>query len=228
MKNFTEIQKYVENYCIEKKGKTPDSWNFDKLGEDYFFIEKCSGKKRYGLIKKCENCDREFLARKNWSETVVACSNFCGNAKKKKSVIINCSWCNKEINKNPSRLKNSKHGFHFCNRECKEHAQSVGGIVEIQPSHYFDGYSNYANRAYKKYGYKCIDCEISMKALLQVHHIDGDRENGDLSNLEVVCVIHHMLRHMRLDKDTWIQDYHFLTPRENLDELRKLIYNQQE
>ncbi len=45
-----------------------------------------------------------------------------------------------------------------------------------------------------------------------------------LKNLEVVCNIHHMLRHMKQNEEGfWIVDFKTLTPRDKLDELRKLL-----
>lgn len=223
MKDIKSLQLDVENYCLNRNGKTPDSWEIRKDNDKLFYIEKSSGKKRYGIATECEYCNRIFLARNSF-KNVVVCSNFCGNAKKKKEIKVSCAWCEKEIVKNPSKLNNSKHGLHFCNRKCKENAQSIGGIEQIQPNHYKDGSASYSTRAFRHYGCKCVDCDITMKTFLEVHHIDGNRKNGKLENLEVVCYIHHMLRHMmKNEKNNWIVDFHFLTPRDKLEELRNVL-----
>ncbi len=223
MTEIKKIQLEVEKYCLSKNNKIPDSWMFEEKDDKFFYIEKSTGKKRYGVIKNCEYCERKFLARNSWSKSITVCSNFCGTAKRVKKVEISCSWCKKTILKTPSKLKNSKHNLYFCDRVCKENAQSIGGIEKIQPNHYKDGSASYSARAFKHYGKKCCDCNISFKVFLEVHHIDGNRNNGDISNLEVVCLIHHQLRHMRLENKKWIVDFHYLTPRDKLDELKKLL-----
>jgi hypothetical protein len=225
MTDFKERQLEVEKYCLNKNGKLPDTWNIEKDGDRFFYLKKSTGRKRYGKIKNCEYCNREFLAKVGPNDNNVVCSNFCCNKRKLNRVFLNCSWCKNEIEKPESKLKNSKKGFHFCNRECKEEAQKVSGLKEFYSDIYKDGSRAYAERAFNHYGYKCVDCNISSKTFLQVHHKDSDRNNGNVDNLEVVCTHHHMLRHLRYRERTkeWIVDYKHLTPRDKLDELRILL-----
>ena len=58
-----------------------------------------------------------------------------------------------------------------------------------------NGIGVYRQRALKRYGYRCCDCGIEVKELLLVHHIDRDRENNKLKNLEVLCRNCHWLKH---------------------------------
>lgn len=66
-----------------------------------------------------------------------------------------------------------------------------------------------------------IDCEFTFKPLLMVHHIDGDRNNANINNLEIVCANHHMMRHMFFNTDIklWCYDTKSLTPRDKLKEI---------
>lgn len=70
-------------------------------------------------------------------------------------------------------------------------------------------------------GSQCADCGESRPYLLMVHHVDGDRKNNDLHNLEIVCPTHHAMRHLRYDKKsrTWVFNTNYLTPREMLCKL---------
>ena len=50
---------------------------------------------------------------------------------------LGCSNCGKGIDRVPSKLKATRHGFYFCSRKCKEKSQRLNGnCSEIQPSHY--------------------------------------------------------------------------------------------
>lgn len=60
---------------------------------------------------------------------------------------------------------------------------------------YKSGIGGYRKRALDKYGYKCFDCGIDNKALLLVHHIDKNRQNNDIKNLQILCRNCHWLKH---------------------------------
>ncbi len=46
--------------------------------------------------------------------------------------------------------------------------------------------NEYRKLAIDAYGYQCLDCKSS-EGMLDVHHLDGDRENNELDNLCVLC-----------------------------------------
>jgi len=105
---------------------------WDCIMEQLFIIE--SGIKRKAEKHNCSYCDKEFLRRIS-KKTKKYCSDDCRKLANKIELI--CDNCGKKIFKTTSKLKNSKHGFYFCNRECKEKAQSFkGNCPEIRPSHY--------------------------------------------------------------------------------------------
>ena len=203
------------NSIIEGENK---SW-FKDENDRIFFIENTTGRKRFGRLIDCKNCQKEICVR--LKDNKVYCSRKCAQiGSRVERLKLSCSNCNKELMRTKNRLQLSKKGFNFCDRKCKEKAQEIGGIVAIQPGHYGDGTTKYANKAFKHYGQKCIDCDVTLRALLEVHHIDGDRKNASISNLEVVCKNHHLLRHLRLKKNNeWVLDFKFLTPREKLKEI---------
>lgn len=200
------------------KNRNSEKFNWFKNEEGrIFFIENNTGKKRFGRLINCAQCNSQICIRLN--EKVKYCSRECACiASKVKRLVLTCSFCKKDILRTKTRLQRSKKGFYFCDRKCKEKAQQIGGIPEIQPSHYGDGTPSYAERAFRHYGEKCIDCDVTFKPLLEVHHIDGNRDNADIENLEVVCKNHHLLRHLRFNKklSTWTLNYKFLTPRDML------------
>lgn len=58
---------------------------------------------------------------------------------------------------------------------------------------YKNGILNYRRRALAHYGKKCNRCE-SCKFLI-VHHVDENRNNNHLTNLEVLCKSCHQVHH---------------------------------
>jgi len=97
---------------------------------------------------------------------------------------------------------NSKHGVYFCCREHKDLGQRIGsGIPEIHPPHY--GKENpkhaYRAKALRQLPHECAKCGYDeIVEVLQVHHLDGDRSNNELENLQILCPTCHQIEHLRL------------------------------
>lgn len=145
----------------------------------------------------CANkkCGSEFLAAPH--RKTKFCSQQCQGKYKsiENSSTVCCATCGTTITRANSKVDIGKHGHNFCSRGCKEKAQSIeGNIPEIRPSHYRDGKSKYRHRAFKAKGIICVKCGYNEDdRMLDVHHIDGNRANGGLENLEVLCVWCHAL-----------------------------------
>ena len=110
--------------------------------------------------------------------------------------LVSCAMCQKEIRKSLSKLTRSKSGFYFCGRICKDNAQKLGGIKEIQPKHFGTSKKNYKRLAFSNNLSKCTRCNYSKcRGALEVHHIDRNRENNTLENLEILCRNCHAEEH---------------------------------
>lgn len=155
-------------------------------------------------IIKCLECKKEKEVRT--SEILRGFGKFCSmscSAKhthriKKEKRINNCkcSYCNIEFYKSESSKKQSKSGLFFCNRSCKDNAQRLGGLKEIQPPHYNTGVHNYRSIAYRKYRRICNRCGYKdHPEILQVHHKDRNRNNNKVENLEILCPNCHQIEH---------------------------------
>lgn len=123
-------------------------------------------------------------------------------------IILNCAQCDLSFKAKDSRLNNSKSGLFFCSRKCKDLSQRIGGMVEIMPPHYTPSngksYDDYRNRAVEAFGPVCIQCDYQENIkMLDVHHIDGDRSNSELSNLEVLCVWCHAFETRKVTPHLW-------------------------
>tara|TARA_R110002126_G_scaffold1738_3_gene10438 strand:+ start:8026 stop:8499 length:474 start_codon:yes stop_codon:yes gene_type:complete len=55
--------------------------------------------------------------------------------------------------------------------------------------------STYRAKALRSYGSLCGNCGESRLHVLQVHHKDGDRQNNEVDNLEVLCANCHLDTH---------------------------------
>ena len=105
-----------------------------------------------------------------------------------------CAYCNKTFTRRKTSLVNSKSGLYFCCRECKDMSQrlSSGDAFDIiRPEHYGSG-GNYRELAFNAYEHKCACCGWNEDIrILEVHHIDSNRENNVLVNLVILCPICH-------------------------------------
>jgi ribosomal protein L37E len=115
------------------------------------------------------------------------------NKLKETRTLVTCAYCGKEFYKTKSKLDNSKSGLYFCCREHKDLAQRIDfGCVEIQPSHYGKASKDYREKAFREYEHKCSICGWDEDPdILEVHHIDENREHNELSNLVILCPICH-------------------------------------
>ena len=108
-----------------------------------------------------------------------------------------CAYCGVSFSKIKSKLINSRSGMYFCCREHKDMAQRIdsgSGFNYLRPSHYGEITSDYRTLAFRNYQHRCAICgyhEDDDISLLEVHHIDEDRENNVLENLIILCPICH-------------------------------------
>lgn len=169
------------------------------------------------MLKNCLTCGKEFNApqRDITRGNGKYCSRKCFGAspvvirRKPKMTILICAFCDAEFSRRLSRVREdgSKSGLRFCSRVCKEKAQSLdGGLKEIQPDHYGTAKEEYRYRekAFSFYPKECTKCGYKeVVEVLQVHHKDRDRTNGDIANLEVLCPTCHMVEHFRTKSGFW-------------------------
>lgn len=176
----------------------PFSWYY--ISMDYIISTEYDGKNRKLFPKNCKRCNKQFYVPKHvWNQRQY-CSQGCG--KVKDLIALCCAFCNKSFERKPSSLVNSKSGLYFCSRECKEQAQSISGgdkFVSLRPEHYDTGVSTYRKKALKHLPNSCIYCGYDKYIeVLEVHHKDQDRKNGQLDNLEIVCANCHLALHYGL------------------------------
>jgi len=195
--------------------------------EEAFYKEK-NGKRLRAEWRLCETCNKWFASRLNHGTYSKYCSLECSRRRSTEKFYteISCNQCGKIFKKRSKeiekRLNNNKTNLLFCSRECKDKAQRLSGdFPEMLPPQYGTVYENsdYRATAFRLNPVRCVDCEIKNEIFLQVHHIDGDRLNNNISNLEIVCPNHHLVRHMKEIGGVWVIDSKELTPRTLISEL---------
>ena len=160
-----------------------------------------TGKTRNGVMVTCTECGTGFPSRRDQHRKY--CSRPCVSAAKRRTrVTVLCDWCGEEIERTPSKAAVS--AFNFCDRRCKELAQSNGVIVgnRVVGKDRVD----YRKTARAAYPLLCADCGWdAVPGVLVVHHIDRDRENNTLENLVILCPTCHNVRHYEGKTGRWGQ-----------------------
>lgn len=160
----------------------------------------------------CLNCQIEFFPPKGEVKRGNGkfCSHSCCSAYYGKRRISNrknnafCAYCQVSFYKPRRKTSTSKSGLFFCCREHKDLAQRIGGIKEIQPPHYNNHISTYRSLAFRHLHNKCSRCEYSKHLeILEVHHIDCDRTNNTIENLEILCPTCHDEIHFLSQTGKW-------------------------
>ena len=155
-------------------------------------IEK-DGYKRSAIIVKCNTCEKTFKKAtrhiKRRPNSKHYCSIKCSSIGSRNRTLLTCANCKKQFTRKKSHLL-SKSGLYFCCRKCKDEAQRIGGPIKL--SHYGNGESDYRKTAFETYANKCAICNYDKyKSVLEVHHIDGNRENNSKENLIILCANCH-------------------------------------
>ena len=119
--------------------------------------------------------------RERFDKSLGECVNF--------SVICEC--CKSEFVVREREKQFPSKEEYFCSRSC---ANSVGGKAKAE-KYGVTGYTVIAERYYKR---QCAVCGV--EDILDVHHIDEDRENYHPSNLIFLCPNDHYRLHRNKDE----------------------------
>ena len=125
------------------------------------------------------------------------CPN-CGITKR--GQCVKCSYCGKEIFRSIKEIEKNISGHFYCSRECGNRHKN---ILRKLSGEWDNGLSNYRLRAMEFYKHECLCCGWDEdERILEVHHIDEDRNNNHISNLCILCPTCHRkitLGYYRLD-----------------------------
>lgn len=141
--------------------------------------------KRTKVLIKCKTCGYEWdFSPSNIMPSSANQYSFIG-CPKCKYTTLKCDYCGKEFERLKSDLNDSKSGLHFCSKECGNRYKNdlVKNTINS---------SDYRRNAFEHYEHKCAICGYDEdERVLEVHHIDENRQNNHIDNLIILCPICH-------------------------------------
>ena len=154
---------------------------------------ECGGiYRRKPLIKSiCHHCNIEFISKRTPTKSQKFCSHRCAANDKINKIDRTCAECKSVFQVTPYRIKSGKNRGTYCSRKCLLINWNRNSIKNQKAG-------SYRRNAWKIYGKFCHDCNITDERILVIHHIDGNRKNGNLSNLVPVCHNCHAIRHWKM------------------------------
>lgn len=155
------------------------------------------GKKRIGCIINCEFCNKNVLMRIHKNRPFPRfCSVKCSVLMRSTAKDFKCDYCHKIFKKSKSKIRK----INFCSRRCKDLFSSGDNHPRWN-----GGTATYRSRAIKKYGLNCSsgdNCPLKNIVLpdyiYEVDHIDGDRNNNSIDNLQVLCIWCHRAKTLNI------------------------------
>lgn len=108
-----------------------------------------------------------------------------------KEFTVDCACCGTQFIVIEREMQFPLKEHYFCSRTC---ANSVGGKAKADKY----GYKGYRTIAEKYYKQQCVVCGVT--DILDVHHIDENRENSHPSNLIFLCPNDHYRLHRNKDE----------------------------
>ena len=148
---------------------------------------------------ECSLCRILFYKKPSRINDKNYCSKRCHNTSMKIGSIYRCKVCNKEVYRKPCEIRKNKTGDVFCSKKCQATEQNCFG----KAAYNFKGLDvkDYRVKAMRFLPNKCNRCGYEkLVSILQVHHIDRDRHNNDISNLEILCPNCHCEEHYVINK----------------------------
>ncbi len=149
-------------------------------------------------IRKCRICGKEFYSKpfhinKGWGKY---CSIKCRTKSQFNGKWVECENCGKKVYRTPRDYRKSRNKRFFCSKKCHCSWENKNVRCGVNAPNWIIGESAYrALMRRHKIPVKCRSCGISDKRVLIVHHIDGDRKNNNISNLEWLCCNCHAIVH---------------------------------
>jgi len=144
------------------------------------------------MIVNCDQCNKEIYKRPSHVEkySSLYCSRKCASLGNVVNIPIDCAGCGKSMLRKPHEIAASKTGRLFCSHKCSAIVSNMdrGG----------KGVTQYRLKAFKMLEHKCDCCGYNtVPEVLQVHHIDRDHSNIDITNLQILCPTCHHEEHFQ-------------------------------
>lgn len=141
------------------------------------------------LIVKCKGCGVDFVDERR-RHTRHFCSSECKSKSDRTGQMRDCKECGQSFYVPRHKTDGTK--GQFCSNACRISTWNRDSLAAQKPG-------SYKVNGWKVYERKCVDCGYDEHPeIILLHHIDGDRKNGKISNLAPLCQNCHCLRHLAM------------------------------
>ena len=138
--------------------------------------------KKTSVEIKCKKCNHVWMfSPSSLMPNNIKQHNFIGCPECKYDTV-ECAYCGKTFRRLRTRLEaDNKTGKIYCSKECGNKAKNE------QHTDWNNG-TNYRRNAFNIYPHNCAICGYNEdERILEVHHIDENRNNNDINNLIILC-----------------------------------------
>jgi len=93
-------------------------------------------------------------------------------------IKLKCDYCGKYFTRRKSNIEETD--YHYCSRKCGNIHKNILRVKDV--------IKDYRYTAFQVYEHKCACCGYEEdERILEVHHIDSDRNNNNIENLIILC-----------------------------------------
>lgn len=141
--------------------------------------------KRTPIHLKCLVCNFEWDAVT--ASVLYRNNHMCPNCTRT-GEKVKCAYCGKEIYRTRGEIDSNKTGYFYCTHDCGNRHKNLLRKENGE----WDKTKNYRKKALDNYEHKCFVCGWDEdERILEVHHVDENREHNELENLRILCPICH-------------------------------------
>lgn len=155
----------------------------------------------------CKQCLKKFQAKPSWLKNGYGkyCSRACSHQSKRLGQIVKCFICNTEVYKQAKALEGSKSGKLFCTKSCQTKWRNAEFKDEKHPN-WKGGMHAYRRMMRQSDSPQvCTLCKTKDKRVLAVHHVDENRKNNTIENLQWLCHnCHHLVHHHPKERERFM------------------------
>lgn len=159
------------------------------IDENIFIQDVHDGLTIKELVKKY-NCSKSTIAR-------IKRKLYC-TVIPKMGVYVSCAFCGKQ--KKVKYSVYTEQANHFCNNSCSASYYNKFRVQDKHPNWVGVKALKYRDKAFRQLKVECALCGYATEVCLDVHHIDSNRLNNDISNLVILCPTCHREVHLGLKR----------------------------